>query len=232
MPLALPPTFDLRFEGFSPETFAVLDRMRQHPHVDQYRKERDELRTHVTQPFRRFRDDLVVNVVLPNRLNLETERNVFSRLLKNDFGAGGANSHQWMSFYRPDRTRLSDLQPFHGIDPDGFASGLHVAGRDRSLLAGAKQVFTERPDEMLDLLNPLLERGGWQFAASVSGSRRAATAATEPIESLPDGLRRARGISIYRSFTRERVLEWKGELVVHAAEAMRDVWPFYEAFTA
>ena len=59
----------------------MLDRLRDEPHIDQYKSEKPGVTDHLKAPFRRYRDDLVVNWVLPNRLDFETERYVFSRLL-------------------------------------------------------------------------------------------------------------------------------------------------------
>ena len=119
----VPEPLDLTFEGFAPEAFAILERLRDEPHIAQYRKEKAGIKRYITEPFKRFRDDLVVNWVLPNRLDFETEKNVFSRLLKNDFGAGGCHHHLWMAFYRPGRRRLTDVQLAPCITPDGFTMG-------------------------------------------------------------------------------------------------------------
>ncbi len=230
--MRLPSTFDLRFEGFSAEAFEVLGRLRDNPTVEQYRREKDQIQRLVMAPFRAFRDDLVVNVVLPNHLVLETERNVFSRILKNDFGAGGSNSHLWMSFYRPDRSRLSDLQPFHGIEPDGFYSGLHVGGRDRSIVANMKRAFALDPDGLLELLNERLDVGGWTLEITRgSGGSGQKLVTTRPLAELPVLVQKASSFSMWREFPAAQVVAWREELVLHAARAMADIWPLYDRFT-
>ena len=231
--MRLPERFDLQFPGFNGEAFEILSRLRADPNVAQYRMEKEAIQREIMEPFRLFRDDLVVNVVLPNHLPLETERNVFSRLLKNDFGAGGSHSHVWMSFYRPDRSRLADLQPFHGIEPDGFYSGLHVGGRDRSIVRNARDAFAREPDVLRDQLNELLRQPGWTFSVSRgSGTRKEEYEVSAPIPALPDVLRRAASIAIYRFFERGAVLTWREQLVPNAAAAMASIWPLYEAFAA
>lgn len=228
----LPAVFDLRFSGFPSEAFDVLGRLRANPRMEQYRREKEAIRRHVMTPLKSFRDDLVVNVVLPNHLSLETERNVFSRLPKNDFGAGGSHSHVWMSFYRPGRSRLSDFQPFHGIDPDGFYSGLHVGGRDPAIVVAAREAFRRERDTLLDAMNQLLAESEWTFSVTRgSGRSRKEYEADEPMDQLPDLLAYAASLSIYRTFSRRQVVAMKGELVQQASAAMAAVWPFYEAFT-
>lgn len=44
------------------------------------------------------------------RERMETEHNVFSRFLKNDFGHGGAWAHYWGAFYPRGSRRLADVQ--------------------------------------------------------------------------------------------------------------------------
>ncbi|WP_243663954.1 hypothetical protein [Rhodothermus marinus] len=117
------------FEGFAPEAFEALARLKSRPHIEQYRQEKPALRRYVQEPFRRLRDDLVVNWVLPNSLALETERNVFSRFLKNDFGAGGCYAHYWMAFYRQGRRRLADVQLIVSLHADGLRVGVYAGER-------------------------------------------------------------------------------------------------------
>lgn len=229
--LVLPESFDLSFEGFQPEAFAILDRLREHPHIEQYRRDKPSIKRYLKEPFKRFRDDLVVNWVLPNRLDYETERNVFSRLLKNDFGAGGCHHHLWMAFYRPGFKRLTDLQLSHSVSPDGFTSGLYVGDYGKKLLRRAQQQIEQHPAAFLTLLNPLLAQPGWQFAFKYgTGDARTRPRFEEPLDTLPDDLDRAIGIWVRRSFPRADVLAWEGELVRHALGAVVDLWPLYRFF--
>ena len=231
--LVLPETYDLSFEGFRPEAFAVLDRLRARPHIEQYREDKDALRRFLQEPFKRYRDDLVVNCVLPNRLRFETERNVFSRLLKNDFGAGGCHHHLWMAFYRPGRKRLTDLQLSHSISPDGFVCGLYVGDYATDLLRQSKQRIAAQPGRFLELLNPLLEDPRWRLAYDDgSGKRDRRIVHEAPLRDVPEALQKANGIWVRAFFNRGEVLQWKGELVPQALEAMCAVWPLYRFYGA
>ncbi|MBT8400041.1 MAG: hypothetical protein KJO98_06170, partial [Rhodothermia bacterium] len=115
--------------GFGEDAFRLLGRLQQRPTVSEYQRLKDELDVAVVTPFKEYRDDLVVNLVLPNRLPLETEKNVFSRFPKNDFGAGGAHSHLWFSFYRLGEKRLTDIQIVHSLSADSFTLGLYLHRR-------------------------------------------------------------------------------------------------------
>ncbi len=226
--LRFPDAPTLTFEGFRPEAFAILDRLRQHPHIGQYREEKAGIRTYLTEPFKRYRDDLVVNWVLPNRLAFETEKNVFSRLLKNDFGAGGCHHHMWMAFPRPGRRRLAEPQLWHSISPAGFTTGLFVGGQARSLLSIAKDRMVAKGEHFLALLNPLLEDPRTSFnlqMGTCNGKKRRQFA--KPLASVPDDLNKAQELWVETLLPRALVVRWQGALVTQALRGIHAVWPLY-----
>jgi hypothetical protein len=226
-----PDTLDRSFEGWSPEVFAMLDRLRAEPHIDQYEAEKPGPTNHLKDPFRRYRDDLVVNWVLPNRLDLETERHVFSRLLKNDFGAGGCHDHLWMSFYRPETRRLEDVQITHRVSPDGFAVGVYVGAHATDLLKQAKARIRQAPATYLDLVNPLLQREDWRFYTHRgSGQNETQTVFSDPLDAVPDSVDGADGIYVRHYLSREKTLDLGPELVDRALDLVFAVWPIYRFY--
>lgn len=230
--MKIPSSLDLTFEGFCPEAFAVLERLRQHPHVEQYRSDKEAFRVHVQEPFKRYRDDLVVNWVLPNGLPFETEKNVFSRILKNDFGAGGSHHHLWMAFYRPPRKRLTDFQLSHSIYPHQFTCGLYVGDYAKTLFRAAHQYMLDHPGPTLDLLNVLI-RDGYRFAFAPRVSRPdGVTEYDAPLNALPDGFEKAKGIWVRKAFPKETVLGWGPDLVRKAIEQQAVLWPLYQFWDA
>jgi hypothetical protein len=222
-----PTPLAVRFDGFGPEAFAVLDRLREHPHIEQYREEKAAIKEHIAEPFKVYRDDLVVNWVIPNELPFETEKNVFSRLLKNDFGAGGCHHHLWMSFYRPPRRRLTDVQLSHSLYPDGFVFGLYMGAYAKGLFRAAKQHMADEPDRTLDLINELIEKGyTFTYAPTITKSLATPTF-TEPLDALPEDLGRAKGLWVRRRVPKDQALELGGDLVGEAVEAQAELWPLY-----
>jgi hypothetical protein len=225
-----PRSEQIQFEGFQPEAFAALDRLREHPHIEQYRNEKEAVARWVQEPFKRYRDDLAVHWVLPNRLPFETEKNVFSRLLKNDFGAGGCHHHLWMAFYRPPRRRLSDVQLSHSLYPDGFVFGLYMGEYARGLFRAAKKRMVEEEAETLAMLNALIESGyTFTYAPTVSKALASPTFA-EPLDALPDDLSRAKGMWVRRTVPKHHVLALGGALVGAAIEAQSELWPLYRSW--
>jgi len=224
-----PEPLDVGFAGFEPEAFAILERLRDAPHIEQYRTEKDGIRRCLTEPFKRFRDDLAVNWVLPNRLPFETEKNVFSRLLKNDFGAGGCHHHLWMAFYRPGHRRLTDVQLSHSITPNGFATGLFVGDYAKDWLLVAKQRITAQPACFLATANALLQEPDWKGGLYHREGKQAKVFFNDPLEEPPELLSRATGLFLRRYACRDEVLQWQGGLVRWALGTLQDLWPLYRA---
>lgn len=223
--LTVPDSPDVAFQGFSGEAFSILERLRAHPHIEQYRKEKEDIRTYLKDPFERYRDDLVVNIILPNRLDLETERNVFSRLLKNDFGAGGCHHHLWMSFYRRRRTRLTDIQLAHTIRPEGLRIAVFAGKQAQHLFKQAHTRILNRPRAFVNLVNPLLSSGSYVF--SYVGRTMERSDCTRALGDLPDELKSADGFAVHRTFPAAEVVRRGGRILQPVLETVADLWPVY-----
>jgi hypothetical protein len=231
--LEIPDTLDQAFEGWSEAAFGILDRLRETPHIEQYKKEKPGVTDDLKDPFRRYRDDLVVNWVLPNRLDFETERNVFSRLLKNDFGAGGCHDNLWMAFYRPETKRLKDVQISHRISPDGFDVGLYVGAYATDLLGQAQHRIEQAPATYLGKVNGLLEQDPWTFGTHRgSGQSATRTRHDAPLDAVPDAVPKADGIFLRHRIPRPDVLALGPDLVATALDAVLDLWPIYRFYLA
>ncbi|MFN3596506.1 MAG: hypothetical protein ACK41D_04475 [Rubricoccaceae bacterium] len=226
-PFARPEPLSLSFEGFPDEGFEALARLRSEPHIGRYQAEKPVLDRAVTAPFKRYRDDLAVNWVLPNGLPFETERGVFSRILKNDFGAGGSHHHLWMAFYRPPLKRLTDAQLSHGVYPDGFAFSLYVGAYAGALFRAARQRMLDEAPRALALLNPLLSEGfHFAFAPHVTKPEGRPTFSA-PLARLPAGVARAGGLWVRHKLPRETVQRLGPGLVGYALGVQEALWPLY-----
>ena len=231
LPFRRPAPLSLTFAGFPDEGFEALARLRAEPHIERYRAEKEVLDRAVTAPFKRYRDDLAVNWVLPNGLPFETERNVFSRILKNDFGRGGSHSHLWMSFYRPSRKRLTDVQLSHAVYPDAFRWGIYVGEYAGALFRAARARMEAEPGATLDLFNALIGRGyRLAFAPHVT-KPEGHPEHDEPLGDLPDGLLKAKGIWLMRRISRDEAQALGPALVGAAIDAQEELWPLYRFWT-
>ena len=208
---ASPP--DLTFTGFPETGLDALARLKAEPLIGRYQTEKAVLKADVEAPFKRYRDDLAVNWAIPNGLPFETEKGVFSRILKNDFGAGGSHHHLWMAFYRTGLKRLTDIQLSHSVYPDGFRWALYAGDYSGALFRAARERTVDDPAG-LRMINDLLRRGyRLAFAPHVT-KPEGYPEASEPLDALPDGFARAKGIWLSRRI---------GRATIPAATPLR--WP-------
>ncbi len=221
---------DLTFAGFPETGLDALARIKATPHIGQVRDEKPILKADVEAPFKRYRDDLALNWVLPNGLPFETEKGVFSRILKNDFGAGGAHHHLWMSFYRHGRKRLTDVQLSHAVYPDGFRWALYAGSYSGALFTAARERMVEDP-EGLRLVNALLARGYRMAFAPHVTKPEGYPELTEPIDAFPEGLARAKGIWLAKRIDRAETLRLGPRLVTAGIDAQLELWPLYRFWT-
>ena len=231
VPNAAPPfvrrrPLDLTFDGFPQEGLDALARLRENPHIGQYREDKAVLDRAVIAPFKRYRDDLALNWVIPNGLPLETEKNVFSRILKNDFGRGGSHSHLWMSFYRRPRKRLTDIQLSHAVHADRFRWGLYVGEYAKGLFAPARRRLVEDADA-LDILNALIA-DGYRLSFAPHGTKpEGRPEFSDPLDAVPEGLARAKGIWVMKALPIDAVQALGPDLVGRAIDAQEALWPLY-----
>jgi len=95
---------------FTPDTFALLGQIERTPTAAFYLKHKPAFKEHVEEPLRWLVRAAAVRLPRMMRERLETERNLFSRFMKNDFGRGEAWAHYWGAFYPRGSRRLADLQ--------------------------------------------------------------------------------------------------------------------------
>ncbi len=226
-----PKRLDLRFEGFGAAAFQVLEGLRRRPHIEEYRKEKERIRSLVQEPFKRYRDDLVVNWLLPNRLGLETEKNVFSRLLKNDFGAGGCHYHYWMSFYRPGLSRLRDVQLAHSLWPEAFYVVAYAGNPVPELFKRLRGRIVSKPGDFLSIVNPILQKRATTLRITY-GSQRTRRVIAEPLTDLPEDFQHVNELAVRVAIPREEVVELGAKLVGVGLESALALWPVYRYFLA
>ncbi len=213
---------DVRFGGFRAEALRILERLKAEPHIGQYRREKAAIDAEIVRPFKAYRDDLALHFVLPNGLDLETERNVFSRLLKNDFGAGGCNHHYWMAFYRRGGRRLHEVQVVSSLRPDGFDVGLYAPAANPALVRRVAARIAAHEADFRAAAGPLLE-AGWRL--ELDAPRRGPLVFTDLDEALP--LVRTRDVWCGAALSAEEATAAGPGLVGWAIERFAAAWPLY-----
>ena len=112
---------------FSPKAFELLKDLHDTPTKEYYQAHKVEFKTEVEKPFQ-----TLVHAVasqLPPKVQelMETERQVFSRFIKNDYGQGGAWDFFWGAFYPKGGKRTQDAQLLVMINYQRLEYGFFIA---------------------------------------------------------------------------------------------------------
>lgn len=81
--------------AFTKEAFALLSMLEQTPTMVCYHAHEEAFREQVIGPFQTVFREAIQRLPRPFTERMETEKNLFSRVPKNDYGQGGAWSHYW-----------------------------------------------------------------------------------------------------------------------------------------
>ncbi|MDJ0635961.1 MAG: AAA family ATPase [Xenococcaceae cyanobacterium MO_188.B29] len=140
-------------------TFTLLAKLHDQPLKDIYNKHKNEFKEFLIEPFQNlFRQ---VATLLPHSITeqMETESKVFARLLKNDFGQGGAWDFYWGAFYPKGGKRTEDAQLFIWINHERLEFGFYIGEY------GSKQQtrFLQNCQKYSQLILPILNNNYHEF---------------------------------------------------------------------
>lgn len=95
---------------FTSATFDLLAAIARTPTAAFYLERKPLFQELVERPLQGLLRRVAVRLPGMMRDRLETQRNIFSRFLKNDFGRGGAWANYWGAFYPKGSRRIADVQ--------------------------------------------------------------------------------------------------------------------------
>lgn len=131
--------------AFGPLAFDLLEALSAEPSKETYLSRKEEYKEHVEAALMRVFREVVIRLPEEIRANLETEKNVCSKFLKNDWGQGGAWPHLWAAAYRG-ANRIEGAQLFIAIAARGFEAGFfigHHGNEVRNALASNLERYGE-----------------------------------------------------------------------------------------
>lgn len=210
--------------GFNSQTFELLEELHRNPTRAFYSEHKDDFKTALIRPFK-----AVMNAVadtLPDDMKdaLETERRVFAKIPKNDWGKGGAWDFYWAAFYPKGGSRIRDAQLAmwinHNILKIGFFLGQYSKG---SLNRFANNVGANR-----ERLAPILDASlGSNHFVFVHRDERVVEKLDESPCSLDDLFERPGEVnSVQHIIPREEVLGMGGEeLVERVRDGFKRLYP-------
>ena len=114
---------------FGPLAFELLAILRDDPTMDRYETIRDSVDEHIMRPFKRVFHAVAERLPPAMRETLETEKFLFSRFPKNDYGAGGVWNHYWGAFFPKGTKRGAGPQLLMYVNPDVLSFGFFIGSR-------------------------------------------------------------------------------------------------------
>lgn len=111
---------------FSEKTFSLLEGIQQEPRLAYYQAHQADFKTYVEEPFQRVMGEVAQKLPVEILAIMETERRIFARFTKNDFGQGGAWSHYWGAFYPKGSKRSQDAQLSIWLNYQLFEYGFYI----------------------------------------------------------------------------------------------------------
>lgn len=152
---------------FTATTFELLAAIARTPTAAFYMERKADFKAHVEQPLQGLMRRSALHLPVMMRERMETQRNLFSRFIKNDFGRGGAWSNYWGAFYPRGSRRLEDVQLALWINARRLGISFYIGDYARlpreRFLRNVKRYRQILPDLLADLVNDphvLLSREG------------------------------------------------------------------------
>ncbi len=112
--------------AFTSKTFELLAGIHESPTKAYYDAHKPDFQQYVEQPFQALMREVAVK--LPQAVTdiMETEKRIFGRILKNDWGKGGAWDFCWGAFYPKGSKRTDDAQLSMWINHNRLEFGFYI----------------------------------------------------------------------------------------------------------
>jgi len=154
----------LNAEGaFTAECFSLLAQLKDSPTYGFYQAHKAEIEIQVQIPIQKLLRGVAKGLPAKMLHHLETEKKLFGRIPKNDYGQGGAYHFYWGALYPKGGKRIGDTQLYVFLDFSGLTFGFSLPN-DQS--EGAKRFVEKAPEhrtQLLDLIGTCLATPGLGF---------------------------------------------------------------------
>lgn len=208
--------------AFSRAAFELLEGIHHDPTKDYYSSRRNEFVDHVERPFQELFRAVIDRLVPEIKRVMETEKGLFGRFLKNDWGRGGAWDFYWGAIYPKNQKRVEHAQLYASIHPTHLEAGFYIGEysdtqvRDRFL-----RNLRAEPARLIALVSESLEHHDLDY-----GPRESAT--SDDVSTFEEYVNDSdrTGHRVAQGFSRERVLETsRADLSEKIASLFRDLFP-------
>lgn len=204
---------------FMPETFDFFEGISREPTKAFYSAHKEAFREFVDGPFRLLFRRIVGELPATITDLLDTKRDLFSRIPKNDFGRGGAWDFYWAALHAPGESRIQSPQLYMSMNRNELGLGFAFGTRGTEYEERFLQNLDDNETELGELLS-----ASFDGAALTFGSREM----DQPVDDLATWLAdpAALGAQARRSVPREELLGQElNDLVLLGVDTFKRLFP-------
>lgn len=211
---------------FSSRTFELLELLHDDPRYSVYQDNKDEFQKNVEEPLKALMAAIVA--VLPNEIrdSLETEKDLFSRFNKNDYGRGGAWDFYWGALYPTGGTRIAAPQLYLWINFERVEVGFAIGDYGTEMRERLQDQWRTYRTELQRLLEDSINEEGLSFGSRGKGR----SPRPYPELSLIDWLDQLRelGPTVRRAIPRSKAVAMtKEQWVDFGKDTFTDLFPLF-----
>ncbi|SJZ44247.1 AAA domain (dynein-related subfamily) [Trichlorobacter thiogenes] len=111
---------------FSTASFELLDKLHAAPVAVTYHANKENFKKLVEFPLQSLLKEVVTHLPCKMISKMETEKKIFARILKNDYGKGGAWDFYWGALFPKGGERTTDAQLFVWMDHESLEAGFYM----------------------------------------------------------------------------------------------------------
>lgn len=115
---------------FSEQTFDLLAQLHEEPKRTFYLDNKERFKEYLEKPFQQLVDEVGQHLPQEILTTIETESDVYARILKNDYGQGGAWDFYWAAFHPLDVKRTEGPQLFVWMNHEQLRFGYSIGRKD------------------------------------------------------------------------------------------------------
>jgi len=142
---------------FGKRAFELLSALHKHPLQTFYEEHGEEFDATIEAPLKRLMRNLASALPASMTDALETQKRLFSRIQKNDYGRGGAWDFYWGAFYPKGGKRTADAQLFVFISSNVLRFGFYIGDYGTDPRNTFAKNCAEHGAALRKLLQPALE---------------------------------------------------------------------------
>jgi 5-methylcytosine-specific restriction protein B len=153
-------------EGFNEHTFEFFEGLHEHPTASYYHAHKADFERFVETPLQGLFSRLARRLPPEMLQRLETEKWLFAKILKNDYGKGGAWDFYWGALYTKGAKRTAAPQLFATINRNHLRFGFAIGDHGLRYKTRFAERAAESADRIAQILDAPLKEIGVKFGSA------------------------------------------------------------------